>query len=79
MIYLHDKLDNLFYTCLSVGEDTGVISLEGVIQDVMPKALEDLFLSGKLGVTGIHRVEAMVKCEALGLFPAVSEKINRLY
>ena len=67
------------FTCLSVGEDTSVISLKCVIKNVMPKALEDLFLSGKLGVPGIHRIEAMVECEALGLFPAESEKINGLY
>ena len=73
MIYLHDKLDNLFYTCLSVGEDTGVISLEGVIQDVMPKALEDLFLSRERRVPGIHRIEAMVKSKVLRLSPAVSK------
>ena len=73
MIYLHDKLDNLFYTCLSVGEDTGVISLEGVIQDVMPKALEDLFLSGERRVSGIHRIEAMIKSKVLRLSPAVSK------
>ena len=73
MIYLHDKLDNLFYTCLSVGEDTGVISLEGVIQDVMPKALEDLFLSGERRVPGIHRIEAMIKSKVLRLSPAVSK------
>ena len=73
------KCSNFQFTCLSVGEYTSVISLECVIKYIVPKALEDLFLSGKLGVTGIHRVEAMVKCEALGLFPAVSEKINRLY
>ena len=73
MIYLHDKLDNLFYTCLSVGEDTGVISLEGVIQDVMPKALEDLFLPGERRVPGIHRIEAMVKSKVLRLSPAVSK------
>ena len=73
MIYLHDKLDNLFYTCLSVGEDTGVISLEGVIQDVMPKALEDLFLSGECRVPGIHRIEAMVKSKVLRLPSAVSK------
>ena len=64
---------------MSVGEDTSVISLKCVIKNVMPKALEDLFLSGKLGVPGIHRIEAMVECEALGLFPAESEKINGLY
>ena len=73
VIYLHDKLDNLFYTCLSVGEDTGVISLEGVIQDVMPKALEDLFLSGERRVPGIHRIEAMIKRKVLRLSPAVSK------
>ena len=76
---MHNKSRDNLFTCLSIGEDTSVISLKGVIKNVMPKALEDLFLSGKLRVAGIHRVEAMVKCEALGLFPAVSEKINRLY
>ena len=78
------KLSNLYFyffhfTCLSVGEYTRVISLECVIKYIVPKALEDLFLSGKLGVPGIHRIEAMVECEALGLFPAESEKINGLY
>ena len=57
-------------TRLSVGENASVISLEGIIKYVVSKALEDLFLAGKSGVTGVHRVEAVVESEAFDLFPA---------
>jgi hypothetical protein len=63
-------------TGLSICKDAGIVTLEGVVQDVMPKTLEDLFLPGKMWIARVDRVEAMVKGEGFGLFSAAKEETN---
>ena len=54
-------------TCLSVSENASIVALKSVVQYIMTKTLEDLFLSRKLNVARIQRIEAMVKSKTFDL------------
>lgn len=58
-------------TCLSVCEDTSVISLKCIIQNVTSHRVEDDVLRCKVTGAGIGREEAVIECESFWL---LSEK-----
>ena len=60
-------------TCLAVGEDAGVVSLERVVQDVSAHRVEHTFLRGEVVEVGIDRVETMVECEGFRLFSVIKK------
>ena len=60
---------------LSVGEDAGVVALEGVVQDAASDALKDGVLAGVVVVAGVDGVEAVVERERFRRFPAGRKKI----
>lgn len=54
-------------TSLSIGKDTGIVALEGVVEKTFPKALEDHLLACKfLFFCLIHRPKAVIVGEDLG-------------
>lgn len=60
------------FTCLSVGEDASVVTLESIFQQILSKGIKDLFLATILaGIVRIRRPETMVKRETLRLLPAI--------
>ena len=60
----------LVLTGLAVGEDAGIVSLEGVVEDVDAERLEDLLLAGVVGIRGRDGVETVVERKVLCGFPA---------
>ena len=52
-------------TCLSIGEDTGIVASEGVLKNICAQFLENLLLIGELGVARIHGPETVVECKCL--------------
>jgi len=61
-------------TCLAICKDAGVVTLEGVIEDVASQAVEDDLLTGELLGGRIHRIEAVIEGEAFWLLPVTSRK-----
>lgn len=61
-------------TGLAVGEDAGVVSREGIVEDVHPDGREDRLLRGEGGALAGQGVEAVVEGERLGLLAAVEEQ-----
>jgi hypothetical protein len=58
------------FTCLAVSENAGVVSLERIVEDIPPEAVENDFLRSKPLCERIHRTETMVERKTLWLFPA---------
>jgi hypothetical protein len=57
------------FTCLAVSENAGVVSLERIVEDIPPEAVENDFLRSKPLCERIHRTETMVERKTLWLFP----------
>ena len=72
---LEEKSRNSSPTSLSVGEDAGVVALEGVVQDAAADALKDGVLAGVVVVARVDGVEAVVERERFRRFPAGRKKI----
>ena len=68
----------LVLTGLAVGEDAGIVSLEGVVEDVDPERLEDLLLAGVVGVRGRDGVEAVVERKVLCGFPTGNKEKKKI-
>lgn len=66
-------------TCLSVSEDTSVVALKGIVQEVTSDRIEDYVLRRKVFGIRICREETMIERECLWLFPETKEaKIDKL-
>lgn len=66
-------------TCLSIGEDAGVVALEGVVQQVLADFVEDILLAAVVRVVVVQRIEAVVEREALRLLAAVKNGDRNSY
>lgn len=59
-------------TGLPVSEDAGVVTLEGIVQDVATQGIEDDLLAREVLQPGLQGVEAVIEREGLRLVPATT-------
>lgn len=55
-------------TSLSIGENAGIVSFEGVVENVATHTIEDVLLRCEMLRRRIDRKEAVVESECFGLF-----------
>lgn len=70
--YLQWQADLL--TGLTISEDTSVVTLEGVVEDVASQAVEHDFLAREVLERRVQGTEAVVESEAFWLLPAIHRK-----
>lgn len=66
-------------TGLSIGKDTGVVSLEGVVEDVASQAVEHDVLGRIVFVAHVRRIKAVVERKRFRLFPVNAKKKTACY
>lgn len=69
-----EKSSDDIRTSLPVGEYTGVVTLERIVQNIATQGIEDDLLTGKVARFWFQRVEAVIEGEGLRFVPATRRK-----
>lgn len=59
-------------TGLSIGEDTGVVTLKCIVQNIATQGIEDDLLTREILRSGLQRIEAVIERKGLRFVPATA-------
>ena len=62
------------FTGLSVGENTGVVSLECIVQDIATQCIEHELLAREMLGSRFQREETMIECKCLRFISVMNKK-----